>query len=398
MKIKYIDRAIKDKLLKYTKMFSVICVTGPRQSGKTTLIKNTFPDYAFYSLDDIDLRAQAKNDPAFFINRLPEKVIIDEFQYAPNILSYIKIKVDEKPHLKGKFILTGSQQFLMIKGLTETLAGRIGIIDLYPLSVSELTKFKHFSKTRDIFEYSCLRGTYPELAVNRQLDHTEWYKNYLNIYIERDAKTLHNIGNLISFDNLIRILSYRPGQILNLSSLANDLNVSVNTIKNWISVLQASGIIYILHPYFTNVKKQLIKSPKIYFIDLGLVCVLNRILSNENLYNNIILGHLFENFIVVELLKHIKNSGLNYEIFFLRSSKGLEIDLIIDTGKGFIPIEIKATENTYSNVNIELFDKLNKIFPDKKILTGHVICFKDSLFHLSQNIVSSGIYEFLKKL
>lgn len=398
MQIKYINRDLKDILIKFTKMFSVISVTGPRQSGKTTLIKNTFPDYAFYSLDDIDIRSQAKNDPAFFINRLPEKVIIDEFQYAPDILSYIKIKVDQKPNLKGRFILTGSQQFLMIKGLSETLAGRIGIIDLYPLSALELSRYKHFSTTQNIFEYSCLRGTYPELTVNKQLDTSIWYKNYLNIYVERDAKTLHNIGNLISFDNFIRILSSRPGQILNLSSIASDLNVSVNTIKNWLSILKASGIIYLLYPYFTNIKKQLIKSPKLYFVDIGLVCSLNRITNKENLFNNVIMGYLFENFIIMEILKHIKNSGLNYNIFFLRSSKGFEIDLILETDKGLLPVEIKATQSPYSSVNIELFKKLNKFFSNKKILPGFVICLKDEPIPLSENITSLGIYEFFKKI
>ena len=396
MKI-YIKREIENKVNKYSKNFPVVAISGPRQSGKSTMIKNIFPDIPYFSFDDLELRISAKSDPGLFfeqISQAEKQTIIDEIQYAPQLLHYIKMKVDENPRIKGRFFLTGSQQFLMIKNLSETLAGRIGLINVYPLSVSEIISYINENKDFNLFEFSAFNGTYPQLIVEK-LDTKEWYLNYINTYLERDIKTLYNIGKLNDFEKFIRILAFRTGQILNLSSLASDIGVSVNTIKNWISILKASGIIFLLYPYHTNIRTQLVKSPKIYFIDIGLVCSINKIKDRETLFSSPLLGYIFENYCIAEILKRINNFGLDLNLYFYRDSKGVEIDLLIEDRQILYPVEIKAsiiTDRKYAD-NIE---KVGKIL--KNIKDGFVINLSNKSIYLSPNVLTLDIVSFLNKI
>ncbi len=393
MKKIYIPRDLEQRIKRLSKSFSAIALTGPRQSGKTTLLQHAFPDYTFCSLDDTLVRSKAISDPETFLNMFPDPVIIDEIQYAPDILSHIKMRIDDNPGQKGKYILTGSQQFLMIKGMSETLAGRIALINAYPLSASELSGFKKFKTGYKLFEYACLTGTYPEPAVRDDMPMKDWYAAYLSSYIERDAKTLYNIGSLTSFDNFVRILAARPCQMLNLSSLAADTQVSVNTIKSWISILQASGIIYLLYPYFSNTRTQLVKTPKVYFTDTGLISRLNRVDTAGDVMSGNISGLLFENFVVIEVLKALNNAGSYDKIYYFRTSKGIEVDLLIERGKSLVPVEIKATR-TPPNSSAEQAAAANKILKGR-LLPGYIACLREGIFPVSKEISSAGIFELL---
>lgn len=396
MKTTYIRREIEDRVRKYADMFPVVAVTGARQTGKTTMLKKTFGSYAYYNFDDSGVRGAAEMDPGLFISRMPEKCMIDEIQYVPQLLSHIKIKADEDPDIKGRFILTGSQQFLMMKGLTETLAGRVGILNVFPLSMEETAPYKKISRSRAMFVYSCLRGTYPRPVADESLDMKEWYINYLSTYVERDAKALYNIGSIRDFDAFVRILASRAGQVLNMSSMSADIGVAVNTIKSWVSILQASGIIHLLYPYHANIRTQLTKSPKVYFMDTGFICHVNRIYDENTIFSGNTAGMLYENYCVMETVKKLRNTGMTEEIYYFRNSKGLEVDLLIEMKGGLLPVEIKASlkPDISSARNIE---KLRKIFP-KKLLPGYVLNLGEITIPLTDNVNTIGLFDFIKMI
>jgi len=266
----YIHREIEAILKKVVNQFPALVVTGPRQSGKSTLLKELFSkDYAYISFDDPVTRERAISDPEFFLDSLEEKVIIDEIQYVPQLLSYVKIRIDRNRQKRGNFIFTGSQQFNMIKNLGDTLAGRIAIMELLPFSLKEKEKvFKKkdkFVTAQKYITHSCLRGSFPEIVVYDDIDVELWYSSYEQTYLERDVRTFYNIGNLRDFQRFMQILAARCSQVLNLSSLSSALGVAVNTIKKWISILEATRIIYLLKPYYQNLGKRITKSPKLYF-------------------------------------------------------------------------------------------------------------------------------------
>lgn len=397
MKTLYIKRSIENRLKKYTAMFPVVAVTGARQTGKTTMLMKSFASYAYYNFDDTAIRGAAERDPGLFLSRLPEKCIIDEIQYVPQLLSHIKMKADEDPDLKGRFILTGSQQFLMMKGMSETLAGRVGILNVFPLSLDETAPDKKMRAARKIFVHSCLRGTYPRPVVDKTLDIKEWYINYLSTYIERDAKLLYNIGVIRDFDAFIRILASRAGQILNMSALSADIGVAVNTIKSWVSILQASGIIYLLHPYHANIRSQLTKSPKVYFIDTGLVCHINRMYDEDAVFGGNTAGMLYENYCIMETMKKMRNAGMTEEIYYFRNSKGLEVDLLIEKNSKLLPVEIKASMNADTSA-AQSIEKLYKLLPGK-MLPGYVLNLGDgNEISLTKNVTTKGLFDFIKTI
>ena len=393
MKTTYIQRDIESRVKKYAGMFPVVAVTGARQTGKTTMLKKAFGAYAYYNFDDSGIRAAAERDPGLFISRMPEKCMIDEIQYVPQLLSHIKMKADEDPDIKGRFILTGSQQFLMMKGLTETLAGRVGILNVFPLSMGETATYKKINDPRKMFVFSCLRGTYPRPVVDESLDMKDWYVNYLSTYIERDAKTLYNIGSIRDFDAFVRILASRAGQTLNMSALSADIGVAVNTIKSWVSIMQASGIIHLLYPYHANIRSQLTKSPKVYFTDVGFVCHINRIYDENALFNGNTAGMLYENFCVMETVKKLRNTGMTEEVYYFRNSKGLEVDLLIEKGGKLLPVEIKASVKPDISAAGSI-EKLIKILPGK-ILPGYVLNLGKSDIQLTGNVGTKGIFDFI---
>ena len=341
----YIDRKISIALKRNLKSFSSIGLIGSRQTGKSTVLKNIFgKEYQYISFDDLLIRERAINDPALFMTEIKGETILDEIQYVPQLLSYLKIEIDNDKSTHGKYIITGSQQFSMMKGISETLAGRIALMNLYPISYSELKTKDNFKKatnsTEDFFCYSCLNGLYPELCSNKNIDSKTWYSSYIQTYLERDIKSIYNIGDLRTFGQFLRILASRCSQLLNLSDISKEIGVTVSTVKRWVSILETSQIIYVLNPYFENFGKRIIKSPKIYWLDTGLVCYLTGIYNKENLQFGLLSGALFENIIVSETLKYLNNNNLFNEIYFLRTSNGLEVDLLIRSGDKIFPFEI----------------------------------------------------------
>lgn len=332
-----IKREIQDKLLQLSSKFPVVSVTGPRQSGKTTLIRSSFPDYRYASLEDPDIRILAQNDPRGFLGS-GDKMIIDEVQRVPDLFSYIQTITDDKEAV-GQFIISGSQSFLLNERISQSLAGRVAILHLLPLSFTELqADGRSFSSYEEII----FSGFYPRIY-HSGIDPLDFYPNYLQTYIERDVRLLQNIQDLNLFIRFMKLCAGRTGQLLNLTALSNDAGISVNTVKAWLSVLEASFIIFLLQPHHQNFNKRLVKMPKLYFYDTGLACSLLELHSSEQLKTHYLMGGLFENFILAEFIKNRFHKGLRNNCFFWRDHKGSEIDCVIDKGDRLIPIEIKAS-------------------------------------------------------
>jgi predicted AAA+ superfamily ATPase len=393
MKTKYIERDIKELFFRHIKSFPVTAVTGARQTGKTTFIKRALKDYDFISLDESKARLSAVNDPQMFLNKLGKHAIIDEIQYAPGLLPYIKMRVDSDRNARGAFVLTGSQQFLMMKGLTESLAGRIGIMNMYPFSVLETEE--HSIKTQPVFtKYSTL-GSFPEPLTASDVDIELWYNNYINTYVEKDVKSLYNIGNAADFHTFLQLLAFRTGRILNLSTIASETGVSVPTVKSWLSVLQASNIIYLLMPYHANIKKRLVKSPKLYFYDTALACRQLGIRNEKQLLDGPFLGAMFENFCVIEAVKALSNRGINHELHFIRTNMGLELDLLVRKDMFFYQFEIKASRSLKDNAGRSMIACREKILPKNSVQKSMIVCLNDGLSPLYNGVEYGGIGEML---
>jgi len=401
-KYKYIHREIETLLKDSIRHFPALALSGPRQSGKSTLVKNIFgKTHTLVSFDDPLMRERAISDPRLFIESLGEKVIFDEIQYVPQILSYIKILIDQKRHQYGRFIITGSQQFHLIKNLGDSLAGRIALFDLLSFSIEEKRRiFFLKSKLSDMlrnFTHSCLRGSFPEISINPNIDVDTWYGAYLQTYLERDIRTIYDIGILREFQQFLRLLAGRCSQILNLSSFASDLGVSVNTIKKWISILEASRIIYILPAYYRNLGKRITKSPKIYFLDIGLICYLTGLKTREHILNGPLSGALFENFIIQETVKYFFNRGVRPNLYYLRTHNKVEIDLIIERNLELYPFEIKLTK-TPNMAMATSMGKIRKIFSRLKINTGKIICLTERDMPLTKMVSIINMDSYLKNL
>lgn len=398
----YIHREIEKILENNIRHFPAIALTGPRQSGKSTLVKHLFgKTHTLVTFDDPLMRERAISDPRLFIETLGDKIIFDEIQYVPQILSYIKILIDENRHRYGRFIITGSQQFHLIKNLGDTLAGRTALFDLLPFSVEEKKRIpflkNRLSDMQANFLHSCLRGSFPEISIHSDIQTDTWYGSYLQTYLERDIRTIYNIGILREFQQFLRLLAGRVSGILNLSNFSSDLGVSVNTIKKWLSVLEASRIIYVLPPYYRNLGKRITKSPKIYFLDIGLVCYLTGIKTKEQLLNGPLAGALFENFVIQETVKYFLNRTARPNLYYLRTHNNLEIDLIIETNLTLYPFEIKFTKTPNMGMS-EPIRRFKKIFPKLKIDTGKIICLTETDTLMTQDVSTIGIDYFLKSL
>lgn len=319
----------------------VLCILGPRQSGKTTLAKHCFPDYRYFSFEDHGTKAIAEQDPAAFLrNHLASGtgIIIDEFQRCPEILSAIQVYVDETKST-GSIILTGSQNYLMMASISQSLAGRIVLIDLLPLSINELRQAGLLpSNVNELI----VKGGYPRLYADPTLPKSVVYEDYINTYLERDVRTLQHVQNLSQFHTFISLCAGRIGQLLNLSSLAVDAGISVNTAKQWISLLETSYLIFLLQPHHANFNKRLTKSAKLYFYDTGIACQLLDIDSADALFQHNMRGALFENFVIGESIKWYRSNKKLPRLYFWRDHTGHEIDLIVDRAGALIPVEIKS--------------------------------------------------------
>jgi len=346
--LSYIHRSIEPVLKEMAGHFPAVAVTGPRQSGKSTLLQQVFPNYAYLTLDDPLVLQQALQDPELLLESAGPRVVIDEIQYAPSLLPRLKLRVDHHRARPGQFILTGSQQFVLMKGLGETLAGRIGLLELLPFGLEEKTRCpgkEHLAgEPRAAFVDACLRGSYPEPVLQAKLDAARWYGAYVRTYLERDIRSLYDIGNLREFERFLQLLAARCAQTLNLSTLTTETGVAVNTIKRWISILEACRIIYLLPPYHNNLGKRINKAPKVYFLDAGLVCYLTGLRDQAHLLQGPLAGPLFENFCVQETLKAFAARGESPRLFYLRSKTGLEVDLLIEgPGSRLYPFEFKLS-------------------------------------------------------
>ena len=335
----YLKRIAEERVLRYLNLFPVLGLTGPRQSGKSTLLRHLLPGYRYVTFDDFQLVEFFNHDPKAFLNQYDNDVIFDEVQLVPELFSYIKIAVDNDRERYGKYILTGSSQFSYLKKASESLAGRIGLMSLLPLQYKELPQ--------ELRQQAIFSGSYPELVVRHYKESSVWYASYLETYLNKDVSAITHIGDMRDFRRFIQLLAARTGQLFDQTYFSKDLGVSVPTIKRWISVLEASYIVFLLPSYHTNFGKRLIKTPKIYFYDTGLVSYLTGIETQELYEKGPMAGALFENYIVSEVLKKIKHEDSHNEIFYLRTGDKAEIDLIVDKkiSQDFIEIKKSATFN-----------------------------------------------------
>ncbi len=346
---------IKRKLVKelkvLAKQFPVVSICGPRQSGKTTLAKMAFKNYKYVNLEKVSERKFAESDPMQFLDsKSNEKgIILDEVQNVPDLLSYIQVYVDEheKP---GFFILTGSQNLLLNEKISQSLAGRVAILTLLPFSINELKNKSMLSKD---YLKAMIKGFYPRVLV-RKSPAFKWYPSYIQTYVERDVRQIKNVENLSLFQHFIELCAGRIGQLLSISSLAGDCGITVRTAKSWLSILEASYIIFLVRPYYKNFSKRIVKSPKLYFYDTGIACSLLGVKKEDELLKHYLRGGLFESFVFSEFLKHEYNLGERPRIYFWRDSYGHEIDCIIEKDQRLIPVEIKSNKT----INLIFFDAL----------------------------------------
>jgi len=348
-----IKRALASKIVELSKKYPVISITGPRQSGKTSLAQELFPDYQYYNLENLDSLTLAQADPKNFLQvGTGKRMIIDEIQKFPDLLSYIQVEVDAQKK-DGQFVITGSQNFAIVEGISQSLAGRVANFTLLPLAYTEIQVSQYKKVFVDSGE-SMLRGFYPRPLV-KNISSEDFYRDYLSTYVERDVRQIKNIGDLSSFQRFLQLVAGRVGQVVNLSSLANDVGVNYKTIESWLGILEASYIVYTLQPYYENYGKRVIKSPKVYFYDVGLLCFLLRINSLHELETHFAYGQIFENFIITEILKDNVNLRKNEQIYFWRDSNGNEVDAIIDAGEHKQGIEIKVARTFHNDMLKGLF-------------------------------------------
>ena len=331
-----VKRDLTEELLEAATEYPVVTVFGPRQSGKTTLVQMAFPDKAYRSLEDPDVRLVAQKDPRGFLADLPEGGILDEIQRSPHLLSYVQGLVDRSKEA-GLFILTGSHQPELHQAISQSLAGRTAVLTLLPFSFKEL---RHYRKNWNPFELA-ICGGFPRLH-EKSLKPGRFFNGYLQTYVERDVRALLNLKDLGRFQQFLTLVAGRIGQVVNYTSLSNDIGVSSVTIKSWLSVLKASYVVFELPPYFENVGKRVIKSPKIYFTDTGLAAYLLSITSAEQMARDPLRGNLYENLLIMEMAKSRLNRGLRPDLYFYRDTQGNEVDLILREGRKLVPIEIKS--------------------------------------------------------
>lgn len=346
----YIPRILSSKIEEAAKFYPVIVVTGPRQSGKTSLCRHLYPDYKYVNLENITIRANAAGDPTLFLESLGENVIIDEVQHVPELLSMIQVRVDENKRLR--YILTGSSNFSLLRTVTQSLAGRVAMFTLLPFSFKEMPENKLDKPISELM----WQGEYPGVIADGFPPY-DFYQNYYNTYVERDLRDLLKLRNILTFDKFVRLLAIRVGSEFNASALAREVGVSSNTISEWLSLLVTSYIAYPLQPYFSNLSKRLTKMPKVYFYDTGLLCYLLSIENFDQLDNHPLRGVVFENLAMGELLKSRYNKGLDPNLYFYRETSGIEVDAIMLEGGGIHIYEIKAGKT----LRHDFFENMNTL-------------------------------------
>jgi len=393
-------RILARTIQKAMKSFPAIVVTGPRQSGKTTLLKMLFAkSHRFVTLEDPNVRMRAKEDPLRFLEQFGPPIIIDEIQYVPELLSYIKTKIDQKRR-PGQWLFTGSQNFVLMHGISQSLAGRAAVLSLLPFSFSE--RIEQGERTQEMVDWlkglnlhqKCeskislteliLRGNYPEIASKRSVDRQLWCGSYISTYLERDVRNLAQVGDLGQFERFLKLCAIRTGQILNLSELAKEVGMSVPTMKRWLSMLETGHQVYLLYPYYKNLGKRLVKSPKLYFNDTGLASYLLGLNDRDTLINSPNFGNLFETMIVTDFLKRFLHFGQMPSMYYLRTRDGLEVDLVLELGQKLYLFEIKSA----MTILPKHASSLSRIASELKseVGTSAVISTSSDNFHLTRGI------------
>jgi predicted AAA+ superfamily ATPase len=402
-----LERTLRPVWEKTAKGFRVLLLNGQRQVGKSTLLKNIAKGSkrGYVSLDDLEMRKLAQNDPELFLQQNPPPVIIDEVQYAPELFPYIKIYVDENRNDKGAFWLTGSQKYKLMQGVQESLAGRIAILDLMGLSYREKIK-KPFSgkpfipsmdksnagkksTINDVYKY-IWQGGLPEPFVDKKIERERYFSSYVQSYIERDVKDFYNVEKPLQFFELISVVAVSLEKMLNYSSIARDVRIDVKTAQTWIGVLERSGLVYLLRPYSPNITNRIIKTPKMYFLDTGLCAYLTKWLTPEALMAGAMSGAILETYAVCEILKSYLHNGIEPALWFYRDTNQNEVDILIERNGTLYPIEIKKTASPGLN-DYGSFKELVKL--QKPIGLGAVLCLKPERLPLSREAVSIPILE-----
>ncbi len=377
--MKYIPRLISSAIDKAKPFYNVIVVTGPRQVGKTTLCRHHFPDYRYYNLEDLSLREAVATDPKGFLAEAPDRLIIDEVQHLPLLLSYIQFEVDSNP--ERRFVLTGSSNLNLLENVTQSLAGRAALFTLLPFSIAEVRETITGISTDQLL----INGFYPAV-LSKGTPPELFFQNYYSTYVERDVRQLRAVGDLMSFQAFMRIMAGRAGSEFNASSIATELGVTAPTVKAWLSVLNTSYITFPLRPYFANISKRLTKSPKIFFYDTGLLCYLLGISSDSQLSVHPLRGCVFENLAVVELMKQQFNTNKRNDIYFYRENKGREVDVLLDTAGKFNLYEIKSSMTFHKDFTRNM-DYLANLLTDK-VVSRKVIYDGDDIPPIAVNVRS----------
>lgn len=402
----YIQRSIEPLLKRAVTEFPAVVVTGPRQSGKTTLLKHLCSKtHKYVSLEAPDVHSGASEDPRGFLSVYPPPVILDEIQYAPDLLFYIKEWIDQNREAKGQFLVTGSQNLLLSEKVTESLAGRAAILRLLPLSRREIegcpdepfppdeSGFRTKAESTDLFPWAApklweklLLGGFPELVADPARDVRLWFSSYVQTYLERDVRSIRQVGDLTTYQSFMKSLAARSGSLLNIADLSRDLGVALNTVKTWLSVLEATYQISIVRPYHQNVGKRLVKSPKVYFTDVGMLCHLAGLRDPEHAASGPMAGAIFETAVHSEILKNLLNEGENPEIHFWRTTAGTEVDFLVRCQDRWIPIEVKTTSTPKPAISASLRSLPEKL-GNAEVAPGFLIHTGETVYPLGEGVI-----------
>jgi uncharacterized protein len=383
----WITRSIEPRLRHSARTRPVVVLTGARQTGKTSTFRRLFPEYGFISLDLPTEAEQAEKEPNSFLQRHPPPVIVDEVQYAPGLFRYLKVAVDASRNRNGQFLLTGSQKFTLMKSVSESLAGRADIVELETLSFQEILA----ALPQTTVEQTIVRGGFPELHANPEIDHVAFYNSYLTTYLERDVRSLANVGSLRDFERFLRACALRSANLLNKADLARDVGIAPSTVSQWLSVLEASGQVVLLEPWFSNRTKSIVKSPKLYLADTGLLCALLNIRSEEALRDAPGAGAIWETFVFAQLRDRERNAGRTGSLFFWRD-RTREVDFIVDIGGRLELFEAKWTEVPVDGDAVNL-EYVRKIVGKARIASGAVVCRAKNSFPLGNGFRALPVAE-----